>query len=1114
MDSTNGRTHSPSPRQSPAYRLTGLQSVNTTLSSGFSITPASARGPPSAVHSPYLHSIPSSPGGAQAQESPNPSNSPGPFELPEPIIGSDFSDRPASFRDSASTVSNKGAGGIIRKLSVTAKASVQSTGQMLRRKASSSNQRRDQSTGPITRRRSDSKTMSSTATSVADTDFDDAGSNLFTDSFSSLGVYDVPTSIPNYDLTVTIPSTFNNPEGTAPTVPEGLIRGSILTRVTKGKRKQQSFFLNVEGSRVSWSGKLGSKQFWIDDIRGIRTGDESFVHRQELKCLDVDPSCWLTVLYADPDRSRTTKTLSVFANLKETVKLWIDTLEALSKHRQDLMTGMTGSGERESVIRAHWDSEIAKSKSTSAGHSDGEGLQLSAIEVLCRKLHIHCSKAMIKEHFALADISKNGSLDYEEFKDFVRRLKARQDLRPIFKSLKGDNEHGISKSQFLTFLETTQGLDLSKTRLDWCGVFDRYVERPARGQSHQASEEDGSFPCMDFEAFSSFIVSDRCDIYQPLSKEPKFDRPLTEYFISSSHNTYLKGRQVAGESSTEPYITALRHGCRCVELDCWNGPDGRPRVTHGRTRTTAVLFSDCITVIGRYAFENSPYPVILSLEVHCDVEQQSRMVAIMKEILGEKLLTQPFDEESSLIPSPEDLKHKILIKVKSTSSSLDNGHSAEVVVSNRQRSISSPRRQAVVPVSSSIPSFQPLPSPATISPPTSHSDTLYSPNERSMTTTSASSAGEESDSQQALSATMSNSPVKAPRLTNITQQLADLGVYLQGYKYRGFKTTEAQKVNHIFSLDESKAGSLCQTPEEKAEFEDHNVHHFCRVYPKGLRVDSSNFDPNTFWRRGVQMVALNWQTYDPYMQMNQAMFAAGADQFGYVLKPDYMRQPRVRNGDITRRLKLPRQSVKFSVEIVSAQQLPRLHDMHRSGCINPFVEVQMFSAEDKSRGIASGTGGEESSARGGYSGIGSPYSRRTKVVVDNGYSPQFNDVFDLSLETKYPELVFVRFIVWNSPDGRYVGNKCKQLAVFTTKLSSLEQGYRHLPLYNGSGEEFIFSTLFCKIKKSEPRLIATSLQEISDRSSGRGLIRNMLTRNISADRAREQANSLEKQPDS
>ena len=168
----------------------------------------------------------------------------------------------------------------------------------------------------------------------------------------------------------------------------------------------------------------------------------------------------------------------------------------------------------------------------------------------------------------------------------------------------------------------------------------------------------------------------------------------------------------------------------------------------------------------------------------------------------------------------------------------------------------------------------------------------------------------------------------------------------------------------------------------------------------------------------------------------------------------------------------------------------------------------MFSAEDRARGIAAGSGGQESSPN-DYHGIGSPYRRRTDVVFGNGYNPQFDETIELSVETKYPELVFVRFIVFNSGDGRAHGKNSKQIAVFTAKLSSLQKGYRHLPLYNGHGEEFIFSTLFCQIKKQDMRLNAKALQDVADRTPRQSLLRGMLSRGLSGDRGRHRSSSME-----
>lgn len=43
-------------------------------------------------------------------------------------------------------------------------------------------------------------------------------------------------------------------------------------------------------------------------------------------------------------------------------------------------------------------------------------------------------------------------------------------------------------------------------------------------------------------------------------------------------------------------------GCRCVEIDSWDGDKGEPIVTHGHTLVTKILFIDVIHAIDEYGF--------------------------------------------------------------------------------------------------------------------------------------------------------------------------------------------------------------------------------------------------------------------------------------------------------------------------------------------------------------------------------------------------------------------------------------------------------------------------------------------------------------------------------
>ena len=859
--------------------------------------------------------------------------------------------------------------------------------------------------------------------------------------------------------------------GIAPIVPSVLRRGTTLTKMTKKKKKSFLFVLDTDSARVSWDASNPSKRFYIDDIQQIRLQGDASIYREAFQVSAELESCWFTIIYADPERAkgRPSKSIHLIAPSQHIFELWTSTLDDLSRYRHELMAGLVGSGQDEKTLRGHWKREMAKLFNGAPHTENEENLGVAGVESLCRGLHINCSHKVLHAQFEKADADRTGYLSFQEFKDFIRHLKTRMDIKEIYQRVRSENPEGLHQTWFFRFLQDIQGVDVESNRAHWAKVFAKFVQKPGCSTPIVQDASHASSLQMDFAAFSAFLSSPHNNIQTQKAPEAKLSRPLNEYFISSSHNTYLLGRQVAGNSSIEAYIRALQKACRCVEIDCWDGADGRPIVLHGRTLTSSVLFSDCISVIGKYAFVESPYPLMLSLEVHCNDEQQQVMVDIMTKELGERLVREPYAANATALPAPEDLRHRILVKVKAGEDSIVT---ANLPTTRRERGFSSPYSRPQVLDNAGIPNAPMLSNPPSSSP--SEQGSTWLGGRSSTAATSMSSATDDSDGAQAGS--LSTRRQSRKRKSKIIKSLGDLGVYARGLKFKDFSSPESKTYNHIFSFTERRFDTCSRDPDVKAQLEKHNMRYLMRVYPAGYRFTSTNPEPLGFWGLGAQMVALNWQTYDLGMQINDAMFACGSDRSGYVLKPrelrfpDSLPEPAVE--PINREIgKISRKLIRFSVEVISAQQLPHPRGTGPGETLHPYIEIELFSAEGKAKVAASGVGGQDASARNGLSAVGSPHRRRTHIVRSNAYNPVFKDSFNMSLETKSPDLIFIRWTVWDSQDGHSYNNNnanAEPLATFTAKLTSLPQGYRHLPLYDHNGDQFLFATLFCKVKKEEP----------------------------------------------
>ncbi|CAF9925625.1 MAG: hypothetical protein GOMPHAMPRED_003949 [Gomphillus americanus] len=977
-----------------------------------------------------------------------------PFQLPSASLISTFpSSMSIAVNDNSQSPKTAG---LVRRIS---QKGARTARDIIRTRSSITNIRTqmDQSSGPLVRRgRASSKTSS------CDTDCDGLSRLDGGDSDSSQQREPRSVITPS-SATALSRGSSRKPSMIAeeypPVIPSSLEAGSQIIKVTRKKRKSVHLKLDPQAAKVTWRSQ--SKSLYIDDIHDIRRGRISQQATEKLALPPTfDENLCLTIVASDKrSRNKPIKSLFLIFENDNDLTLWTDTLEKLTKYRQDLIAGVAGPSLDEKTLRSRWDLEMDKVYGTTRT-PDQEFLNLSGIQHVCHSLHINWSNEEIERKFNEADHDRSGNLDYQQFRAFVKAAKERSEVMKLWLQLKRNTADGIELEPFLMFLAEQQGIEVASSQKFWEGVFHKFV---TDDRYNELQVPDAPL-VMGFYAFNAFISSSYNSAMSLNSSHARLDRPLNEYFISSSHNTYLLGRQIRGHSSTEGYVKALQEGCRCIEIDCWDR-NNVPVVTHGHTKTTWILFQDCVSTIAQFAFEATPYPLILSLEVHCNPANQQRMVEIMEAGFGDMLVKEPLTLSSDQLPSPEELKHKILIKVKTNPEATVPtkpaiSKSGTTTVTRRQRSISSPITQ------SSYEAFPSSPNTGTSSP---MGDSLDLPRYTRLSSTAASttlpdtsSASDDSDEQM-------NSVTTKNHRSKIISSLASLAVYTRGLKYRGRFLMDTY--NHIFSLAENTFDDACKNLDQCIQLEKHNVGHLMRIYPSQMRIRSSNFDPLACWKRGVQMAALNFQTYDESMHLNEAMFSSGSDRTGYVLKPRALRpldniSDQIQEAFGSRKMT----RLEFSIDLISAQYLPR-SEKSPMDAPSPYVEVQVYIADDKISGSICGDGGQDAPAR--ESKSCHTHRRRSQIRKHNGYNPNFEgDLFKFSVRTRYPELVFIRWSVWNSSDGKSYNNapeseNNKPDATFTAKLRALQVGYRHLPLRTPSGEQFSFSTLFCKISKGE-----------------------------------------------
>ncbi|XP_031845633.1 phospholipase C at 21C isoform X1 [Nomia melanderi] len=640
------------------------------------------------------------------------------------------------------------------------------------------------------------------------------------------------------------------------------------------------------------------------------------------------------------------------------------------------------------------------------------------------------------------DVIALQKFQFEDFFNFYKSLTQRSDVEKVFESIVGNNKRRLmSVSQFVDFLNKTQRDPRLNEILYPYANEARAKDIISQYEPNKCNANKGQ---LSFDGFLRYLMSEDNPIVatSKLELSDDMDQPLAHYFINSSHNTYLTGHQLTGKSSVEIYRQCLLAGCRCVELDFWNGKFDEPVIVHGYTFVPEICARDVIEAIAESAFKTSEYPVILSFENHCNPRQQAKIAQYCRELFGEMLLDAPLEshklDPGQELPPPNLLKRKIIIKNKKKHHHHHKKHkkkqpaqAAESEEGAQESEDNGVTNQAVEeengPASDVAPNVENDSNDQQIG-----NGDISHPPMLQQRQGSKDSAQDEDDDDEETSTEEDESNVEVPaadkannaKETEAGAEISALVNYVQPVHFNSFESAEKKnRMYEMSSFDEKQATTLLK--EKPLEFVNYNKHQLSRVYPAGTRFDSSNFMPQVFWNAGCQLVALNYQTLDLAMQLNLGIFEYN-QRCGYLMKPEFMRRKDCRLDPFAESTVDGIIAGTVHIHVISAQFLTDKR-------VGTYVEVDMY-------GLPADTVRKKF---------------RTKIVPNNGINPVYDEEPFVFKKVVLPELASLRIAAYEE-SGRLIGHR-------VLPVVGLCPGYRHVALRTESGQPLPLASLFLHV---------------------------------------------------